>query len=65
MEITTCKLLPKNKRLKQIFKEHGNEWVIVQEAESVVCLDHGPGLLVETRNGEHFRWVREEDIERI
>ena len=40
MKVRTCKMLPKNKRLKQIFKEHGNVWVIVQEEESVACLNN-------------------------
>jgi len=58
----TCVVHPKNKRLKQIFKKHGDVWRVLEEWESVPCLNGEPGVLIETNGGAHLRWVKPEDI---
>jgi len=58
--MTTCTLLPARKRLKELIAHHGASWVVLQE-RSVQCLK-GPGVLIESRDGAHRRWVYPHEI---
>ena len=51
-------LLPDNKRLKQLIREFGSEWTIVQKEDHVQCFDGNPGLFIQSICGKHTRWVR-------
>ena len=55
----TIILHPSNKRLKQLIKEFGNEWVVINEEESVQCLDNQAGILVAPPNNDRvLRWIK-------
>lgn len=58
-----CKLLPTNKRLKQIIKEHGEVWSVMTAEKSVQCFnDSKTGVFIESKSKLHSRWVRPTDI---
>ena len=57
------KLLPNNMRLKQLIKEHGNVWVVKHGPEKMQCFGNEDGFGIESLDGNHFRNVRENDIE--
>ena len=60
------KLLPNTKRLKQLIKQHGDEWIVVQENVPVQCFtDSDVGTKICSLNLHHSRWVRPCDIEDI
>lgn len=59
MDIIT--LLPGDKRLKQLIKEHGPRWVVVKIG-SPACLKD-TGAFISTKNNKHSRWVDIKDIE--
>lgn len=54
-------LLPNNKRLKQLRKEHGKFWNVIERRDNVLCFT-GPGIRIKSLDGKHERWVRPEDI---
>lgn len=39
-------LLPANKRLKQVIREHGNPWQVLAGPEPMQCFDNRPALRV-------------------
>jgi hypothetical protein len=51
------KLLPANKRLKQVIKEHGNCFRIVAPPAPLQCFDNAEGVLVESIKTKHLRNV--------
>ena len=55
-------LLPSNKRHKQLIKEHGKHWQVL-ESRSVQCFGGLVGVLIEA--GDHVRWVKPEDIKGV
>ena len=48
----------KNKRLKQLVKEHGDQWFVLTPIQNVQCFDGGQGVKVVSSDGRHERWVR-------
>ncbi len=60
--MTKIKLLPINKRLKQLIKEFGEVWNIIEHRESVQCFNN-EGYLVESLSSEHRRWCRKEEVD--
>jgi hypothetical protein len=59
------KLLPVNKRYKQLIKEHGEVWNEIRRSDSVQCFHSLPGILVEAPMGRYQRWVKPEEIEEV
>ena len=55
----TVTLLPTTKRLKQLTREVGDQWVEV-ERRPVQCFGGEVGVFVSA--GSHSRWVRETDL---
>lgn len=54
------------KRLKQLITEFGFTWNIVKEETSVQCFtDCSTGIMIESIDKQHSRWVRPTDIERL
>lgn len=49
-------LLPDNKRLKQIIREHGEQWLVLED-RNVQCFSGERGLFIEALHGSHQRWV--------
>jgi hypothetical protein len=62
--MTTVTLLPANKRLKQLVKEHGARWRVLQEWPSLACFSGRPGLLIVSESGAHSRWVELDQVRR-
>jgi hypothetical protein len=58
--MTTLILLPTNKRAKQLIKEYGDEWEIL-ERRYVQCFED-QGILICSKNNQHTRWVRHSDV---
>ena len=59
----TVILIAKNKRQKQLIKEFGNIWVLVEERESVQVLNNNKGFLIHPINKpDRIRWVTEDNI---
>jgi hypothetical protein len=57
------KLLPTNNRLKQLIKEHGDIWIFI-ERRFIQCFND-IGIKIQSVNGEHQRWIRENDFIKI
>ena len=57
MHKVECKILPKTKRLKQLIKEHGEEWSAISSVQPVMCFDNDLGVKVLSKLG-HVRWVK-------
>lgn len=53
------KLLPTNKRLKQLIKEYGETWELIEERK-VQCFND-IGFFI--KNGDHERWIQRKDFE--
>jgi len=49
-------ILPANKRFKQLIAEHGRLWLEL-ERKSVSCFDGKIGVLIESLDKTHTRWV--------
>lgn len=54
-------VLPADKRLKQLVREHGTVWSI-KEDRSVACFGWERGLYVASLDGKHERWVRSSHV---
>lgn len=54
------KIKPTNKRLKQLITEFGEDWEIIETRQSVQCFDNA-GLLIQSKNKKHHRWVKYSD----
>lgn len=55
-------LLPKDKRLKQLIKEHGEKWDIIKFGNPVCFCDSG--IFIQSTDGkDHKRWVRPNEVE--
>lgn len=52
-----CKILPNNKRLKQLVKEHGEVWNQLTGIEFPHCFNGEPAVLIESLDRSHKRWV--------
>lgn len=63
--IATVRLLPNNKRLKQVIAEHGSVWVIITSVSPMQCFDNRDGVMVESLDKLHRRNVETTDIEDI
>lgn len=50
------RILPGDKRLKQLIAQFGDIWTVIKEKERASCLQ-GPGVYVESLNKIHKRWV--------
>ena len=59
----TVKLLPNTKRLKQIIKEHGSQWRVLDD-RPVLCFGGQRGILIQSMDESHMRWVKPVDIKR-
>jgi len=60
-------LEPNNKRLKQLIKEFGHCWKVINASESPHCFNGNPAMFIEslTTNGNgqtHSRWVELKDV---
>lgn len=58
------RLLPGNKRLKQLITAFGEIWILGVYKKSVQCLS-GSGYFIMSRDETHERWVEEEFIEEL
>jgi len=58
------KLLPGNKRIKQLIKAHGDIWVVLRHKKNVQSLPAG-GYFIMSKDEDHARWVEEEFINGI
>lgn len=59
-------LLPKSKRLKQIRREHGTKFRVVQGPLKMQCFGNNVGIQIESVSpSKHFRNVLLEDVEVI
>lgn len=56
-----CKIIPNNKRLKQLVKEFGEVWWAVSPIQKFICFDNGLGVTVESIDGKHKRHVQYPD----
>lgn len=61
-EPMTVILKPTTKRLKQLIKQHGECWSLLEKRSQVACFE-GPGLFVESADKTHTRWVRPSDTQ--
>ena len=57
------KLLPTNKRLKQIIKEYGEIWKIIDK-KHVQCFND-IGFKIKSLDNNHERWITENDFLKI
>ena len=55
------KLLPGDKRLKQLIKQHGDIWIVLRYKLNVRCLPGG-GYYIMSKDESHERWVEEEFV---
>ena len=56
------KILPGDKRLKQLIKKHGDTWVVLKsDMNAQPCLP-GAGYYVMSQDETHKRWVEEEYV---
>ena len=53
-------LKPVNTRVRQLIKQHGAVWDVLEIAH-VQCFD-GFGMLMGTPDGSHSRWVKLDDL---
>ena len=51
-----------NKRLKQLMKEHGHQWIMLSEIKPMACFDNEKGCHIQSLDGKHIRNVRLTDI---
>lgn len=58
-----CKLLPVNKRLKQLIKEFGEDWIVDSYPRKMQCFEGEEGVRVCSWDGEHIRNVRACEVE--
>jgi len=56
-----CTINPVTARLKQLVKEYGDDWWLIEPLCKVQCFDNEVGALVESKDGGHSRWVRYPD----
>ena len=56
-----CKIIPNNKRLKQLVKEYGEIWYVISPIKRFICFNNELGVTVESLNGEHERHVQYPD----
>lgn len=59
------KLLPTNKRLKQLIKEHGPLWWQIGPRERMQCFNNQMGARIRSQDGLHDRNVLISDIEMV
>jgi hypothetical protein len=59
---STVKLLPNTKRLKQVIKEHGHVWNLLQGPMPMQCFDNELGILIKSLDDKHVRNVRVTDV---
>ena len=60
--MNTVTLKPANKRLKQLIKSFGTQWLVVVRSQHVQCFD-GAGIFIQSIPlGIHRRWVRPEHV---
>lgn len=52
-------LLPTNKRLKQLIKQHGNQWHQIKQ-KPVQCFND-IGILITSKDKSHTRWIKPQD----
>jgi len=52
------RILPGDKRLKQLIAQFGDIWTVIKEKERASCLQ-GAGVYVQSLNHVHKRWVEE------
>ena len=60
-----CKLLPTNKRNKQLIKQYGDKWFLVKEREIVQCFDDKEGYLIMSQDRKNLRWVVAKEISEV
>lgn len=52
----TVILKPVSKRAKQLIRQHGDCWSVI-ERRPVACFNGDVGILIESPDGTHSRWV--------
>lgn len=57
----TVELLPISIKFKRLRKEFGVIWNVKQESEFVICFS-GKGILIESIDGKHIRWVKPQEV---
>lgn len=60
----TIELRPATARLRQLIREHGATWRVIREEQSVQCFRTSPtGVMIESLDGRHSRWIEPSMIE--
>lgn len=54
-------LQPATKRLKQVIKQHGAVWQVL-ETRTVPCFNNRTGLFIRSADKAHTRWVLPEHV---
>jgi len=54
----TVTLKPMSARFKQLIRAHGATWAVIGQSTSLQCFDGAEGILVESLDGAHSRWVK-------
>ena len=62
MTETTVTLLPTSKKLKQLIKQHGDQWIPLGEPKPLQCFNNEMGLLIASQDKKHFRNVLVSDV---
>lgn len=57
------KLKPVKARFKQLIKEFGTHWLVLDESHSVPCFNGRPGLWIQSVSKTHTRWVEWNEVE--
>lgn len=55
-------LLPNTNRLRQLIKDHGNQWVMIR-GMSCACFGGQIGIEIQSLDESHIRWVKITDTE--
>lgn len=60
-------LLPTNQKLKNKIAQFGNQWIVIEKSNNVICLNSGGFLIrpIQDTDNKNARWVRKEDISGI
>jgi hypothetical protein len=63
MSKVKVKIIPKNARVKNRVREHGEIMTLVREGENTQCFPNEKSILVESLNGKWLGWLGESETE--
>lgn len=58
----TAVIINQNKRLKQLVKQHGEEWEVLWGPEPMQCFNNSMGVHIRSLDGSHRRNIPLNDI---